>query len=290
MTTIAPDAPTRPHLPIDPRIHQRLVEVRRAESRRRLRILLAVSGAVALAAGALGVLHTPLVKVRHTRIAGTGSLSRAQVLAVSGLAHQGLMVDVHPAADARRLEEEIAVVGTASVSRQWPATVRVSLTLRTPVGVVVTPTQRLVVDRTGRVLQAGSQAGAGLPVLSLAVPAPPAPGAWLPGAPGLTGLAGTVPPAVARSSPVDEELAVAAALSPELRPVVASEAVLVGDGLTLTVGPTQVVLGDASQLAAKVVALEALLRDGALATTVRADLRVPDRPAVTPAHGSAGRS
>lgn len=288
MSTITPAAPTRPHLPIDPRIRQRLVEVRRAETRRRLRILLAVSGAVALAAAALGVLHSPLVRVRHTRITGAGTLSRAQVLAASGLAHQRLMVDVHPAADARRLEQ-IPLVGTASVRRQWPATVQVSLTLRTPVGVVVTPTQRLAVDRTGRVLDTGPRAGAGLPVLSLPVPATPPSGAWLPDSPGPGGLAATVPPAVAGSSPEDEELALAAALSPDVRPLVVSEAVLAGDGLTLAIGPTQVVLGDASQLGAKVVALEALLRDGALATAARADLRVPDRPAVTPARRSAGQ-
>ena len=281
------ETPTRPHLVIDPRIRQRWVEVRRQEGRRRLRVLAAVSVLVLMVGAALGVLHTPLVKVRHVRIATVPGIPASLVQRTAGLSGGALMVDVSASDDVRRLEA-LPVVATARVQRQWPGTVRVAVTARAAVAVVGAGATSLVLDRTGRVLSLGAPAPLGLPALKVQVTAAPV-GGWLSGTagPGATALAATDPTAAPTTggptSPLGTSLALAAALGDQPGNQVATITTVPADGLVATVGTTTVVFGDATQLPAKVVALAALLAHGPLTGLARVDLRVPDRPAAIPA-------
>jgi hypothetical protein len=290
-----PEAPTRPHLPIDPRIRQRRAEVRRQEGRHRLRILLTVTVAITVVAAALGVLHTPLFKVRHLRLSGADpALPAATLLRAAGLQGQVLMVDVSSKADAARLER-LPTVATATVVRQWPGTVRVSVTARTGVAVIGSGSTRSLLDRTGRVLAAGVTSGTGLPVLEAPVPVP-AVGGWLHGGagPGAAALAATEPgrsaPAATPANALAAELALAAALGPATAPRVQAIAVTPQVGLVATVGPLTAIFGDTSDMAAKVAGLAAVLAHGALAGVTLIDLRVPDRPALLGTAGSGGSS
>lgn len=286
-TVVDPLTTTQPHLPIDPRMHRRLVEVHRQEGRRRLRILLAASAAIALAGAALGSLHTSLWRVRHVRVTGaSAALPTAVLLRAIGLDHRALMVDVAAAADQRRLED-LPMVGIASVARSWPATVRIAVTSRTGVAVVGAGGGREVVDRTGRVLAMGPAVGVGLPVLNAQVH-PVTAGSWLSGSagPGGAALALTAPgkgaaPTVQPSRPLAAELALAASFGPALEGQIQSVSVSPTDGLTASVGSITVIFGDANQLLSKVSGLAAVLAHGSLSGVTRIDLSVPDRPALS---------
>src|SRR5258708_4327363 len=145
---------------IDPRIQQRRLEVQRAESRPRL--MLPISGSVALALGLAGwgVLRSPMLAVHHVTVSGAGHTPDADVLRVAGLSRQPQMADL----DLTHIDvaiEALPWVATARVARHWPDHVIVTVTERQPIAVVAdTQGGWAQVDRTGRVLTV--------------VPAPPA--------------------------------------------------------------------------------------------------------------------
>ncbi len=285
-----------PH--IDPRFARRWVEVRREQGRRRLRILLASLGAVATAAVAAGVVYSPLMEVRHVRVAGADTAVRSEVLHVSGLARAPLMVHVRSGAIAARLDA-IPDLGGAHVSRSWPFTVEIRLTVRTPVAAVARtgagPHSWATVDATGRVLADVASIPRGLPTLT-GVGAPPPPGSWFAGSPGAR--VGPVDPggppladlnaaADSASAPggIAAALAIAAALPKAVRAQVLSVDVAADGALSLSLaprspasGPVLVILGDGSHLGAKITALATLVGEAHLSGVRAIDLTVPDRP------------
>jgi hypothetical protein len=283
-------------------------EIRRQESRRRLRILAAGGAAVVVAAVAVGSLYSPWLDLRHVRIAAIGAVPRSEVLSVTGLNHPRPLIEIDTARLAARLDA-VVDLGGARVSRAWPATVAIEVTQRTPVAAVAQPASAgppagwATVDATGRVLAELAAPPPGLPVLQNAGPVPP-PGQWLEGSagPGADPLppAGTGP-ATGRSlvdlaAPADSPavptgtaaaLAVSAALSASMREMV--QTVRAGPGRELTLGvlpitiasgSIPVTLGDGSFLSQKLTALAALLTEGDLSGAKGINLSVPDRPAV----------
>ena len=287
---------------IDPRIARRWIEARREEGRRRLRLLIVVASVATAAGLALGSLWTPLLKVRHVRIAVAGPVAPATVRALAGLAHQRLMIDVDAAAIRSRLDAD-PWLGGAVVARHWPGTVTISVGVRTPVVAVATGAgaarRWAEVDATGRVLTVTGAQPYGMPLL-MGTGAAPAVGGW---------VAGSAGPAVAPGAGPDIQvdmnaaadgpdvpsgaaaaLAVVDALPASLRARVASVTAAAGPGLTLAVVPPRtavgmltVRLGDGSQLAAKVTALVTLIDQGDLAGMSTLDLSVPSRPAAVAA-------
>jgi cell division septal protein FtsQ len=293
---------------IDPRLRQRWVDARREEGRRRLRVLAALASVVLLAGAALGGLHSPLVRVRHLRVvidaAAVGGapagaqLSQGQVVAQACFAGRRLMVDVN-SSQAETLIDQLPWAADARVVRQWPGTVRITVTARTAVGEVAlsSPTASdqsgahqsgghpsgaaaagnsaavnpappggvALVDVTGRVLERDATAPPGLPVLG-SLPVPGAPGTWV----GVTANGGAA----------SQVLAVAAALPPKLAAKIWTVE-MGSQGLQLTIGTTAVLFGDISQLADKVAALGVVVDQVPLAGVATVDLRVPDRPALT---------
>ena len=288
-TTPVPAPTPIPAPRIDPRLRQRWIDARREEGRRRLRLFVATLAVVVLLAAAFGVLHTPLLKVRHVRVslgvvpAGSG-LTAAQILAQAGLNRERLMVDVSAGAEAR-LVEALPWVATARVERDWPGTIRIAVTERHAVAEVDRVSGQAasgfaVLDATGRVL-------AVLPARSSPAPSRSASGSGLPVLPRLEGLpapgaAGTSMLGSAESGGqvAALELATAAALPAALVRRV-STITITANGLQLSLGSVMVLFGDASELAQKVTSLETVLSDVSLAGVHIIDLRVPDRPALT---------
>ena len=135
----------------DPRIAERRAGVRSA-ARRRRRIVLAVVGAlVLLSAAVVGLLRSPLLDVDRIQVAGSNQVDRAEVVRASGVGVGDPLVDVDLAA-ARRAVMALPGVASARVERDWPGTIRISVTDEVALAVVVADERRTVVARGGRVL------------------------------------------------------------------------------------------------------------------------------------------
>jgi cell division protein FtsQ len=284
----SPPSPTAVRLPIDPRMRQRRIEVRREEGRRRLKLLcILIGGTVAVALG-LGITHSQLLAVHHVEVSGVAHTSRAQVVAAAGLGHGGLMVDVDPGHLAERLGQ-LPWVARAAVSRRWPTTVKIAITERSPVALMAGPPGQLaVIDVTGRVLAVWptgtGPTGTGPTVTGPTVTGP-VPGVGLPTLIGLdpAGPAGSTLP---DGDPVRAALALLAAAPRDIglsaktwiRTVQVAD-----DGELSAVLNTNITirLGPIDQLDTKLLALRALLEQVDLKGVATIDLRVPDAPALT---------
>jgi hypothetical protein len=295
------DAAVRPR--VDPRFVRRWIEVRRQEGRRRLHILTAVAALTIFVAVAVGTLFTPLVRVRHVRIAVAGPMPTAQVKAIAGLDRYRLMVTLNAAAITRRLDSAPSL-GGARVERRWPSTVIASVTGRTPVAAVRLGSGWGTVDATGRVLAEVARLPQGLPQLTGSPPAP-APGGWLAGSLGPAVAPGLAPATEARMDAASDDpgvpkgtvaaLVALQALPLAYRAQVVSVSAPASGDLTLSVLPANLAagsipvdFGDGSHLAAKLTSLTTLLSKANLAGVVAINLTVPDRPAALTARQTSG--
>lgn len=290
-----PAAAERPQ--IDPRIARRWIDARRQEGRRRLHILVAAGAAAAATVLAAGSLFTPLFHVRHVRVSVAGPISAAAVARLSGVSESSLMIHVDASAVAARLDAD-PWLGRARVARHWPATVTMTVDVRSPLAAVaLAPASAgyAEVDRTGRVLATMPSPPLGIPQLSGTGPVPAA-GSWLAGSAGPTadptpGTAPLVDLNAASDGPdvptgAAAALAVLSALPDPLRADVVSVTAATGPHLSLVLAPPRlaagtvtVTLGDGSQLQAKITALETIVAQSDLAGVTALDLSVPTRPA-----------
>ncbi|MFN2606488.1 MAG: cell division protein FtsQ/DivIB [Acidimicrobiales bacterium] len=254
-------APPRHRVGVDPRIRRRQVEIRRAEGRRRLLVVLGVLAALALAGVAWAVTRSPLLDVDRVTVLGADRSGAAAVRSAAAVGRHQPMVDVDRAGAARRVEA-LPWVLRAEVRRSWPATVRIRVTERTARAVTsAVGGGWALVDPAGRVLDRVPAAPPGLPLVE-GVPQAGAPGS-------------TVPPATA------DPLRVAVSLPPGLAPRVASVAAG-ARGVELHLRPTGVVvLGAADAVGAKLGAALTVLGavDGRTVATL--DVRIPQTPVLT---------
>jgi cell division septal protein FtsQ len=258
--------------PVDPRFRRRWAEARRAEGRRRLKILLSVLAVWAVLGGCVGALFSPLFRVRDVIVIGNTHAPRAQVLAAAGIAAGDgtvLMVDAGPPG-ARRAVDALPWVAGVTFERRWPWTLVIRLTERSPVARVASLGVVDLVDKSGRVLEASRSAVPVLPVI-MGVKGAPAGGYVSPG----TGL-----------SQVDlGALLAAAGAAPralaerQLRLAYSASAGLLG---YIGSAKTVVLLGDAADLVPKLAILQELATRVSLASYSQVDLTVPERPALTP--------
>ena len=261
----------RPAAPIDPRIRARRIEVRRTEGRRRLRRAMWLVVVAALVAGAWGMTRTALLDVDRGVVAGAAHTGRDAVVEAARVRHGDPLLDVD-AARVRADVERLPWVAAATVSRSWPGTVHVRIRERTPVALAPAGDGWALVDGGGRVLERVAEAPDGVPVLAGVRPA---------GEPGSTLRDDAAGP-----------LAVAAALPGRLEPRVRA-ITLDGRQLVLSVGEVPnpddpdprtvpVRFGPATDVAAKLVALDALLTEvGDLGAVAQIDVRVPSAPTLT---------
>jgi cell division septal protein FtsQ len=251
------------------------VDTRREQGRRRLRLVAVVASVLAVGLLAFGVVHSPIFRVRHVRVFGVTEAGLGAVSSASGLDRERLMVDLDPPRLARSVET-IPWVGTARVVRLWPATVEITVTHRVAVAEVALvagdPGRGVaLVDRTGRVLALRPGDPGGLPLLP-SLQHPGSPGTWVPGTSGGAG---------GWRGDAAELLTTAAAVPASIADRVASIAV-VGGQLQAQVGATVVLLGGTGSLTEKMTSLRTVVDEVDLASVARVDLRVPDRPALTP--------
>jgi cell division septal protein FtsQ len=285
---------------VDPRFRRRWAEARRAEGRRRLRLVALVAVVVVVVGGGVGALYSPLLRVRHVVVVGNTHTPRAEVLAAAGFLPQDPptpMVDVEPT-KAQRSVQALPWVATVTFTRRWPWTVVVTVKERAPVALLVTSATIDEVDATGRVLEvrvravpAGKPAGQAAPTgQSQRTGQSGRTVSQLPSLPMVTGarsaLAGDeISPERSLNGPNLQALLNAAAATPpalaKRRLVLAYSA---GAGLVAYQGRTGtlVLLGDASDLAFKLAVLEELVSRVGLSGYSQVDLTVPQRPALTP--------
>jgi cell division protein FtsQ len=255
--------------PIDPRFSERRSAVRRLNNRRRLRIALAVVGCAAVVGGTIGILHSPVTRVRHVIVQGGSHTSRQAVLRAAGLDRRPLMIDVDTGGLERRLEA-LPWVGRATVARHWPSTLSISLHERVPAALAdTTGGDWALIDATGHVLL--RSAGAQAPPPRLRPPVPT-----------LRGLEQLPATGSALPASTSSALRVLAALQPPLSSQVRSVDVLPNGEVALTLGTGVVVqLGDASHLRQELAATQAVLSQVGAPSVRNIDVRVPEAPAVT---------
>ncbi len=271
------EAPGRgSRIPVDPRFRRRWVEARRQEGRRRLKVLLAGAGSLALVGLGYAALHSSIFAVKDVVVIGAHRTPVAQLEEAAGILVPGggrqLMVDAGSAASVRAVEA-LPWVDTVSFRKQWPWTVVVRVTERTPVAVVQGAAGASdIVDATGRSLEevpAGEPVPA-LPVIKGALQAAPGhhvlPGRGMP-----SGQLGTLLASAAAAARVPTLTGVQLAWSAT-------------QGLVAHAGgwPATVVLGNASQAAEKFAVLQELASTAPLAQYSQVDLTVPGHPALTP--------
>jgi cell division protein FtsQ len=264
-TAPRPARPPRPDRPAaDPRILARRVEVLRSEGRRRLRRLLWGLGALALVGAAAASTQTALLDVDHVRVDGAARVPIAEVLdaaAGAGAATGAALVDVDEG-DVARAVESLPGVADATVRRDWPGTVELTVVERVPVAAVTGAGGAAVVAADGVVVDTVAAAPAGLPVLA------------------------TAAERLERGAVVDapDLLAVAAALPPELAGRVAAVApggAGAGEVELRLVDGGVARLGPPADLGPKLVAVATVLDQVDLACLATLDVRVPSAPAVT---------
>lgn len=248
---------------MDPRIRRRRIDVRRDEGRKRLRILVGCVSVVAIAAAAGGAGRSPLFDVDYADVRGAEQTPRREVVRAGGLDGHPAMLDIDTATVVRRVEA-LPWVLEATARRQWPGTVRIDITERSPAAVLPAAGGRwAVADRTGRVLQIGPDKPAGLPVIGN-IPPPERAGA-------------SVPKAATPS------LKVAASLPAAVRERVADVATLATGEVELQLTPPGGVvrLGTPVDLDEKLSVLATVLVRADLARVLVIDVRVPRAPALT---------
>lgn len=247
----------------DPRIHARRVGVERERGRRRLHVVLGTVVVAGLAAGSIALLHSSLFAARQVVIAGNLHTGRAQLLRVAGLSTEPPLVDVDPAAVARRLDR-LPWVASVRVRVEWPSTVALAVVERVPVAAIArSGGGYALVDETGRVLGDQRDRPPALPLVS---------------ATGLLGAPGS------RLEPSDRPLLAAAAALPVslVARVSTIEASATGVVVVKLSGGQQALLGDAQSLALKYESLATVLQRMNLAGIGSIDLRAPATPLLTP--------
>ena len=130
-----------------------------------LKVLLVLLAGAVVAGGCIGLLYSPVFRVRNVIVIGNAHIPRAQVLAAAGMATTDgavLMVDAGPA-KARQALDALPWVAQATFERRWPWTLVIKLEERSPVARIVSGTAEDIVDKSGRVLAvspSASEAGA----------------------------------------------------------------------------------------------------------------------------------
>ena len=158
-------------------------------TRRRRRLFVTGVVLAVLLAAAYGVAASPLLAVDHVRIRGLDRLTSADIENAGGVHPGDAMVWIDTGAAVQGIEA-LPYVRDASLTREWPRTVRITVHERTPAAWVDGPGAKALVDGTGRVLELVYAVPPGMPQL-LGVKLVPAPGGTV-DAVGAARVAGTL--------------------------------------------------------------------------------------------------
>jgi len=131
MTTTPSHSPSQTKARINPRIRERRIEVQREAGRKRLRVLLVVSSVLSAFGIAFLVVTSPVLDVDHIPVVGAQHITPAQVRAAAAVHPHDHLLFVDTGAIARRVEQ-IPWVEHASVKRDLPGTLKITVTEYTP--------------------------------------------------------------------------------------------------------------------------------------------------------------
>lgn len=249
---------TGPGLVVHPRMRLRRIEVRRDAGRRRLRRVAALLGVVVGVLAVATLLRSPLLDVDEVRATGGEQTSAGDVLAAAGIRPGESMIGLDAGAAERRIEA-LPWVAAASVTREWPGRVKVTIREREATAAVrITDTRWAQIDEHGRVLSVADAAPAGMPAVR--------------------GVEGRIAEGERLPSAATDALRVLDAAStavPEgITEVDTSLDVTIGYGTTVRFGTTD-------ELDAKAAALQTVLARVDLGCLAMIDLRAPGSPALT---------
>jgi cell division protein FtsQ len=216
---------------------------------------------LALAGAAFGVAHSPLFDIDEVRISGTTSIARETVLEAAGLAERRFLVDISTSKTAERLEQ-LSWVEQATVTKDWPGALEISILERTPVAATPIEGGVALFDATGRILGAALE---------------PPPGVLEVRFPGGVGATGSFLDKAGRGA-----VEIAAAMPEELIGRVAAVQTTAAGEAEVLIRPSLVVrMGPPSDVAAKVVALRTMVEKADLRNVRLIDVRVPSAPVLT---------
>ena len=260
---------------VDPRFRRRWAEARRAEGRRRLKVVLGAMGVLCLVGAGIGALHSPLFALRHVVVRGNAHTPRAEILSAAALRPGTTLMVGAGGERAARAVDALPWVKDVSFARRWPWSLVVTVHERSPAALVKAGHQLFdVVDQTGRVLEAvQARSAPTLPLVSGVASA--APGHDL------------SPVAPTTQSELDALLSAAAVTPVTLakRQLELSYSTVDGLEARFPGTPATVVLGRASNLSYKLAVLGELARRVQLSGYSLVDLTVPGSPALTPSGG-----
>lgn len=183
--------------PADKRIAERRKAIIAARVRRRRRILGWALAAIALAVGVAYLIRTPLFGLSAVQVDGTRTVTQAEVVEAS----QVRLGEPYLGLDLAAIRARVAAlprVAAVRVARDYPSSLRITVSERPPVASVSSGSVFWLVAADGTVLDAASRRPAGLPYVA-AVPLPEGvrPGSRLPSgnelANALTALGGMAP-------------------------------------------------------------------------------------------------
>jgi cell division protein FtsQ len=151
--------------PADRRITERRKAITAARVRRRRRLLGWALAGIALAGGVAFLVRTPLFGLSAVRVEGTRALARSQVLAASKVRIGEPYLGLDLAAIRGRVAALPRVAGVR-VTRDYPSSLRITVTERLPVASVSAGAVYWLVAADGTVLEADGRRPAGLPYVA----------------------------------------------------------------------------------------------------------------------------
>lgn len=158
--------------PVDPRVRERWIATRRAQGRRRLRIVVSVVGVLVVLVVAYAGVASPLLDVDRVVVKGTARTTTAQVETAAGVHRGDAMLWLDGGAAAQGIAA-LPWIRDARVEREWPGMVTIVVTERSPAGWVDTGSGPALVDGTGRVLERVSEPPTDLPQIVAPKRVPP---------------------------------------------------------------------------------------------------------------------
>jgi len=148
---------------------------RKANPQRRRRLFVVALALAVLLTIAWGVSRSPLLDVDHVRVRGVQHLTAAEIEDAAGVHTGDAMVWLNTGNAVSGIEA-LPYVATATLTREWPDTVRIVVRERRPAAWLEGPSGKALVDGTGRVLETVGQPPPGMPELLGAHVVPPSGG------------------------------------------------------------------------------------------------------------------
>jgi len=256
---------------VEPRIVERRRSVEREARRSRRRMWIAVGVVLGLVAAAVGATMSPLLDVDRITVVGQTHVGEQELIDASGVA-RGDPLRVRRGRD--RLMA-LPWIASARVVRDWPDAVRISVTEERPLATVAGPDAMVLVSHTGRVLDVLTEPARDRPRLEVAA------ALRLQGEIVGSELAPEVRRALAVFDRIPDDLLLELSLGR-----VAADGTL---GFELPDG-TIVHFGPPDDVAAKMLAIQAVLSQVVRDCMATLDVREPKRSAVSRGPGCPGIS